>query len=310
MLKKRGQAAMEFLMTYGWAILAVLLTIISLAYFGVLNIGLFLPESCTLFPGVACTDFVVAPNYIIMKVRNGFGSDLQDFSISVPGCSAPATANGGVLSDGESEILGIGCTITDTRFKNDITITYSTKSGLSHTKTGKISGKTSQTSTSIIQEGCSVDVSSSLCPSPLDCPSSPDSQAGTSVGSCKDSNCANICDDSVRHADYSFTLTTLGDYIAIIRTVDYKYNSNIAGCTAGTTLISTNFNLNMGSYNYLWYSSGSTQRWIYATVPFSITSSGTYKLIFTMVDDCVCVVSCQDPKDLNLYIDEIQVVKV
>lgn len=34
---KKGQAAMEFLMTYGWAILVVLAAIAALAYFGVLS---------------------------------------------------------------------------------------------------------------------------------------------------------------------------------------------------------------------------------------------------------------------------------
>jgi uncharacterized protein (UPF0333 family) len=34
---RKGQAAMEFLMTYGWAILVVLAAIGALAYFGVLS---------------------------------------------------------------------------------------------------------------------------------------------------------------------------------------------------------------------------------------------------------------------------------
>ena len=34
---KKSQAAMEFLMTYGWAILVVLVAICALAYFGVLS---------------------------------------------------------------------------------------------------------------------------------------------------------------------------------------------------------------------------------------------------------------------------------
>ncbi len=36
---KKGQAAMEFLMTYGWAILAAIIAIGVLAYFGVFNPG-------------------------------------------------------------------------------------------------------------------------------------------------------------------------------------------------------------------------------------------------------------------------------
>ena len=47
-MKKKAQAAMEFLMTYGWAILVVLIVIGALAYFGVLNPQNLLPEKCTL----------------------------------------------------------------------------------------------------------------------------------------------------------------------------------------------------------------------------------------------------------------------
>jgi len=38
---------MEFLMTYGWAILVVLVVIGALAYFGVLSPATLLPEKCT-----------------------------------------------------------------------------------------------------------------------------------------------------------------------------------------------------------------------------------------------------------------------
>lgn len=44
---KRGQAAMEFLMTYGWAILVVLAAVGALAYFGVLSPDTLLPERTT-----------------------------------------------------------------------------------------------------------------------------------------------------------------------------------------------------------------------------------------------------------------------
>ncbi|MBI3036442.1 hypothetical protein HYY73_01620 [Candidatus Woesearchaeota archaeon] len=42
----KGQAAMEFLMTYGWAILVVLVVIGALSYFGVLSPSTLLPEKC------------------------------------------------------------------------------------------------------------------------------------------------------------------------------------------------------------------------------------------------------------------------
>jgi hypothetical protein len=36
---KKGQGAMEFLMTYGWAIIVVIAAIIALAYFGLIDPG-------------------------------------------------------------------------------------------------------------------------------------------------------------------------------------------------------------------------------------------------------------------------------
>ncbi|MCC7574591.1 hypothetical protein KO361_03285 [Candidatus Woesearchaeota archaeon] len=46
-MNKKGQAAMEFLMTYGWAILVVLAAIAALAYFGVLSPANLAPERTT-----------------------------------------------------------------------------------------------------------------------------------------------------------------------------------------------------------------------------------------------------------------------
>ena len=57
---KKGQAAMEFLMTYGWAILVVLVVIGALAYFGILNPQTLLPERCELQQGFYCKDYRIS----------------------------------------------------------------------------------------------------------------------------------------------------------------------------------------------------------------------------------------------------------
>jgi uncharacterized protein (UPF0333 family) len=56
MQKKRGQAALEFLTTYGWAIMLLLVMVGTLSYFGILNIESFIPEKCTFTPGINCKD--------------------------------------------------------------------------------------------------------------------------------------------------------------------------------------------------------------------------------------------------------------
>lgn len=45
-MRKKGQITMESLLLYGAAILVVLLAIAALTYFGVLDLGRFLPEKC------------------------------------------------------------------------------------------------------------------------------------------------------------------------------------------------------------------------------------------------------------------------
>ena len=57
LVKFRGQAAMEFLMTYGWAILIMLVVIAVLFYLGVFNVGGIMPRSCIFPAGFTCYDY-------------------------------------------------------------------------------------------------------------------------------------------------------------------------------------------------------------------------------------------------------------
>jgi len=79
LMLKKGQAAMEFLMTYGWAILVVLIVIGALAYFGVLSPTQFLPRRCHFTQGLTCTDHVIsqANGNLTILVTNGIGNDIQ-----------------------------------------------------------------------------------------------------------------------------------------------------------------------------------------------------------------------------------------
>jgi hypothetical protein len=70
---KKGQAAMEFLMTYGWAIMVVLIVIGALAYFGVLSPTNLLPEKCFLPLGMSCEDHQVTTNSVQLNIRNSMG---------------------------------------------------------------------------------------------------------------------------------------------------------------------------------------------------------------------------------------------
>ncbi|MBC8146583.1 MAG: hypothetical protein H8E98_01190, partial [Bacteroidetes bacterium] len=126
-MNKRAQAAMEFLMTYGWAILVVLIAIGALAYFGVLNPNKFLPQSCTLSPGLSCIDFAVYSDGVVIKIANGMGSDLNSLEVGVENCMTASMGMNylGNLPDGEGDTYMMFCQLTaGSRFKEDVFINY------------------------------------------------------------------------------------------------------------------------------------------------------------------------------------------
>ena len=113
MNNKRGQAALEFLMTYGWAILIVLIAIGALAYFGVLNPARLLPKSCTIVPGLSCDDFIIRDlGTGTVIVRNGGARTLQNWAMELQ-----HTANG--------TCTGVGWSGTDWPTGDQLSCTFS-----------------------------------------------------------------------------------------------------------------------------------------------------------------------------------------
>ncbi|MBI2522964.1 hypothetical protein HYW19_01095 [Candidatus Woesearchaeota archaeon] len=59
----RSQAALEFLTTYAWAFLVIIIMVGALAYFGVLNPSKLLPDRCNFGPEIGCNkDLLVVDN--------------------------------------------------------------------------------------------------------------------------------------------------------------------------------------------------------------------------------------------------------
>ena len=86
---------MEFLLTYGWAIIAVLTAIFALSYYGVLDVSkYFAHETCTMEIGLSCLDssvvfvpppvpFVPAKNDASIVIKNNLGHDIEVMEIKV-----------------------------------------------------------------------------------------------------------------------------------------------------------------------------------------------------------------------------------
>lgn len=148
---RKGQAALEFLMTYGWAILVVLAAIAALAYFGVLSPDRFIPPKCTITGGFSCTEYKVnKAGTVQFAVQNNLGVDATNVEITLAtsDCTlqAPTTvAVAGVVNNGaeipSSSLIYTCSAAIATKFKGDITVNY-TRSGENvwHLATGSISG--------------------------------------------------------------------------------------------------------------------------------------------------------------------------
>lgn len=94
--RRRGQAALEFLLTYSWAILVVIVIIGALAYFGVLNPKNFIPEKCTFGAGFSCTDWAYTNanrGTITLRITNSLPNAIHitNFTITSESFNASST---------------------------------------------------------------------------------------------------------------------------------------------------------------------------------------------------------------------------
>ena len=84
MRNKKGQAAFEYLTTYGWAILMALIAIGALAYFGFLNPSNLLPNKCDFGSQLECVEFrIVNDGNIGLILRNNFGKSIELTKVEV-----------------------------------------------------------------------------------------------------------------------------------------------------------------------------------------------------------------------------------
>lgn len=137
---KKSQAALEFLMTYGWAILVVLVAVGALAYFGVLSPDKFLPAKCTLQSGIACVDHKVTSTTVTVRITNSVGYDLSAITVKAGGCGTDSSTP--TLANGNSATYTITCgsaLTSGSKYNAQLNVTYTiTDTGISHNNQGQI----------------------------------------------------------------------------------------------------------------------------------------------------------------------------
>ena len=68
-LKSKSQASLEFLTTYAWAFLAIMIALGALYYFGVLDFAKFLPQECSFPSQFECNAFAFAGSSPAGEIR-------------------------------------------------------------------------------------------------------------------------------------------------------------------------------------------------------------------------------------------------
>jgi uncharacterized protein (UPF0333 family) len=157
-MRKKGQAAMEFLMTYGWAIVVVLAAIGALAYFGVLSPNKLLPDRTTFAAPISNVDnAVVTQANGQTQVEIAFKNN-KGVPITVPGVttvtSTQCTGTGamdtipaGAIQNGGGFLVKWNCTTSGTqavgnKFKADISFDYiNNETGQTIKQVGSVEGK-------------------------------------------------------------------------------------------------------------------------------------------------------------------------
>jgi hypothetical protein len=81
---KRSQIAVEFLMTYGWALLGVFMVVAAIIYFGVIDSSTFVPERCDLGYRLLCKDYqLTKAGVATLAIVNSFPNDIMVTSLEL-----------------------------------------------------------------------------------------------------------------------------------------------------------------------------------------------------------------------------------
>ena len=126
MSEKTGQAAMEFLMTYGWAVLVVGAAIGILSYINIGDANSNVVESCILETGFHCRDFNAYHDSVHLLISNPLNLDYEIKNITIGNCTK--VFDHMLHSQEEFVFIIDGCLFPGSSLKAPITIRYASES--------------------------------------------------------------------------------------------------------------------------------------------------------------------------------------
>ncbi len=136
---KRGQSALEYLVTYGWAILAIVIVAGVLWYLGVFNPQKYAGGAqCGGFSTAVCRDYTAAGGTVSIAFGNAAGGAISGLDISIAGTDGSCTP----AAVGANEVFTCTGSATTTQGLDiNATLTYTSASGLAHSETGFVRGQ-------------------------------------------------------------------------------------------------------------------------------------------------------------------------
>lgn len=147
MMNKKGQGAMEYLMTYGWAILVVIIVGVVLWQMGIFSGGGSSSATFTGFGAVKPLEWScnADTNALIVTMTNGAGGQITN--VTVTGDGTAGTCVPTTVSAGDTSV----CTVTTesgecfgatagSAYKSDVVIGYTSPTGQARLSTGAVRG--------------------------------------------------------------------------------------------------------------------------------------------------------------------------
>jgi hypothetical protein len=149
---RRGQAALEFMTTYGWAIVVIAVVIGAIAYFGVTNPSKFVPNRCDIGAEFSCNDYLLNKTGVYLALQQSSGKTVYVSNFNCTYKDAiyagnPANANPAIAWGARDRML-LNCSIPGLssaegqKVKVTYEITYQkTQTGFNHTSAGSVFAK-------------------------------------------------------------------------------------------------------------------------------------------------------------------------
>jgi len=173
--KPRGQAAMEFLMTYGWAIIAVVIIISVLAYFGVFTPGKYATGAAVVSNPFYANAWNIQETGITLEIKNNGKENYAIQNINIKKCGIKKSAI--TINPEKLKTIFIPCNLSSYRtFRGEIIITYRKPGSLVNlTSTGTI--------TSRVKKGGTLGSCEGICIEDCETPGDED---GNGLADCED----------------------------------------------------------------------------------------------------------------------------